>query len=85
MRAPLQILAIPYRIVAGESYYCVFRRSDSQYWQFIAGGGEDNETPIEAACREIFEEGGVKAENIIQLTSMCYVQAEKKKSLCSSK
>ena len=76
MRAPLQILAIPYRIVYGGPIYCVFRRSDSDYWQFIAGGGEDAETPLEAARREIFEEGGVKSENIIQLTSMCYVQAD---------
>lgn len=76
MRAPLQILAIPYKIVNGEPLYCVLRRSDGEYWQFIAGGGEDNETPIQAACREIFEEGGVNAENIVQLTSMCYVQAD---------
>ena len=76
MRSPLQILAIPYRMVDGKPIYCLFRRSDSEYWQFIAGGGEDNETPIEAVRREIFEEGGVKAENIIQLTSMCYVQVD---------
>lgn len=76
MRAPLQILAIPYKIVDGVPLYCVLRRSDSEYWQFIAGGGEDQETPLEAACREIFEEGGIKGENIIQLTSMCYVQVD---------
>ena len=76
MRAPLQILAIPFRIADDEPLYCLFRRSDSNYWQFVAGGGEDTETPIEAASREIFEEAGVKAENIIKLTSMCYVQAD---------
>ena len=76
MRAPLQILAIPYKIVDGSPLYCLLRRSDSEYWQFIAGGGEDEETPLEAARREIFEEGGVKADNIIQLTSLCYVQVD---------
>ncbi len=76
MRAPLQILAVPYKIVDGKPLYCLMRRSDSNYWQFIAGGGEDDETPLEAARREIFEEGGVMAENIIQLTSMCYVQVD---------
>ena len=76
MRAPLQILAIPYRIINGIPSYCLFRRSDSDYWQFVAGGGEDNETPLEAAAREIFEEAGVKADSIIKLTSMCYVQAD---------
>lgn len=72
----MQILAIPYKIVDGSPLYCLFRRSDSEYWQFIAGGGEDEETPLEAARREIFEEGGVKADNIIQLTSLCYVQVD---------
>lgn len=76
MRAPFQILAIPYRIVDEIPFFCVLRRSDSEYWQFIAGGGEDSETSLEAARREIMEEGGVKADKIIQLTSMCYVQAD---------
>ena len=61
MRAPLQILAIPYRMVDCKPNYCVLRRSDSDYWQFIAGGGEDSEIPLEAARREILEEGGVNA------------------------
>ena len=49
MRAPFQILAIPYRIVDGTPMYCVFHRADHDQWQFIAGGGEDNETPLAAA------------------------------------
>ena len=61
MRAPFQILAIPYRIVDGTPMYCVFHRADHDQWQFIAGGGEDNETPLAAAKRETFEEGGVKS------------------------
>ena len=72
----MQILGIPYRIVQGTPLYCLFKRSDSDYWQFVAGGGEDLETPEEAAKREIFEEAGVKADRIIRLTSMCYVQAD---------
>jgi dATP pyrophosphohydrolase len=50
-------------------------RSDSDWWQFIAGGGEDSETPIEAAKREIFEETGVALKNILQLIFMAYVPA----------
>ena len=72
----MQILAIPYRIVEGLPQYCLFKRSDSNYWQFVAGGGEDLETPAEAAKREIFEESGVKVDRIVQLTSMCYVQSD---------
>lgn len=62
MRAPFQILAIPYKKSNGTPIYCVFHRSDYDQWQFIAGGGEDGESPIEAAAREIFEESGVRAK-----------------------
>ena len=50
MRTPFQILAVPYRFIKNGLYFCVFRRADSDIWQFIAGGGEDNEKPIQAAC-----------------------------------
>ena len=62
MRAPFQILAIPYQIVNASPLCCVFHRADHDQWQFIAGGGEDNETPLEAAKRETFEEGGVQSD-----------------------
>ena len=47
MRTPFQILAVPYRFIKNGLYFCVFRRADSDIWQFIAGGGEDNEKPIQ--------------------------------------
>ena len=73
MRAPFQILAIPFKKVENELVYCVFHRSDHDQWQFVAGGGEDLESPEEAARREIFEESGIVANSIIQLKSMCYI------------
>lgn len=73
MRVPFQILAIPYRFVNQVPVYCVFHRTDSGEWQFIAGGGEDNETPLQAARREILEEGGVLANRMMELKSMCYI------------
>ncbi len=73
MRAPFQILAIPYQIVDGSPKYCVFHRADHDQWQFIAGGGEDNETPLEAAKRETIEEGGVHADKWIELKSLAYI------------
>ena len=73
MRAPFQILAIPYKYVDGKPLFCVFHRSDFDQWQFISGGGEDTETSIEAARREIYEETGIKTNNMIQLISMCYI------------
>ncbi len=76
MREPYQILSIPYRIVDGTPLFCIFRRADSSYWQFIAGGGENGETPIQAAQRETIEEIGVEPKNIKQLTCIAYVPAE---------
>ena len=76
MRAPFQILAIPYRVVEGTPNYCVFHRSDHDQWQFIAGGGEDQEKPAEAAVREISEESGVFDAKVIPLTSMCYIRSD---------
>lgn len=75
MRAPFQILSIPYRIINRCPYYCVFHRADHDQWQFIAGGGEDNETPFEAAKRETFEEGGVCSGKWVELKSLAYIPA----------
>lgn len=59
MRAPVQILAIPYKIIDGLPLYCVFHRSDFDQWQFIAGGGEADETSFQTAIPEIYEEGAL--------------------------
>jgi len=59
-RAPFQILVFPFRsLEAGLIEYALFERADNGAWQGIAGGGEDNETPVEAAKREGWEEGGI--------------------------
>ena len=73
MRAPFQILAIPYKYINGKILFCVFHRSDYDQWQFIAGGGENDERPCDAAKRVIFEESGILTDNIIALNSMCYI------------
>ena len=73
MRAPFQILAIPYKAVDSSIFYCVFHRSDFDQWQFIAGGGEDDESPVQAAKREIWEESGVVADKMMELKSMCCI------------
>ncbi len=75
MRAPFQILAIPYRRREDELQYCVFHRADHDQWQFLSGGGEDAETPEEAARREIFEESGLAVRTIIPLRSLCCIPA----------
>ena len=73
MRAAFQILSIPYRIINGTPRYCVFHRSDHDQWQFIAGGGEDNETSLESAKRETYEEAGVQSQKWIELQSLSYL------------
>ena len=76
MRAPFQILSVPYRFIKGELCFFVFHRADFDVWQFIAGGGEDNKKTIQAALREIKEETGVTAEKLTELKSVAFVPAE---------
>ena len=60
MRAPFQILVYLYRVnKADDLEYAVFQRADAGFWQGIAGGGEDDETPLETAMRETEEETGM--------------------------
>lgn len=58
-RAPFQTLIIPHKLTDDGIRYAVFLRSDGNFWQWIAGGGEDDETPLDAARREAFEEAGI--------------------------
>ena len=76
MRVAFQILGIPFRIKDGKPEYCVFCHADDKSFQFVAGGGENGETPIQVAKRETTEEIGVDQKNIKQLTCIAYVPAE---------
>jgi dATP pyrophosphohydrolase len=59
-RCPYQILVLPFiRRANQDPKFCIFKRSDVSYWQGIAGGGEEQELPRQAAEREIFEESGI--------------------------
>src|SRR5688500_2763143 len=60
MRAPFQVLVLPFRRTNGGLYeFALFLRSDAGYWQAIAGGGEEGESPLAAAQREAHEEAGI--------------------------
>ena len=76
MRAPFQILAIPY-IKEGDKYlYLVLKRKDLDIWQAIAGGGEGDETPVETFRRETFEEAGIDQNSpYIRLSSTTTIPA----------
>jgi dihydroneopterin triphosphate diphosphatase len=76
-RSQFQVLIIPYRIANdGTLEYAVTKRSDMEAWQFLSGGGEDHESPIEAARREADEEGGIPRDlEFLQLDSMASIPA----------
>ena len=76
MRAPYQVLVFPFmKIDSNTIEYAIFKRSDlPDSWQAIAGGGEDKETPEEAARRELQEESGIIAgNNLFKLDSMAMI------------
>lgn len=67
-RANFQVLILPYREKDNTIEYCLFQRADTKIWQGISGGGEDDESPVQAAVRETFEEANIIAkDNLIKL------------------
>lgn len=63
MSSAFQPLAIPYRIIDGSPFSCVFHRADFNQWQFIAGG----DSAFDAAKRETLEESEVQSNKWIEL------------------
>lgn len=70
-RAPFQILAFPHYRSDHGIEYAIFQRADAGYWQGIAGGGEDQETPLQAARREAKEEAGISEDTPLVLLDSC--------------
>lgn len=64
-RAPFQTLIIPFMIEDQNQKFAVFKRIDREIWQFISGGGEDDEKPIETAKRECFEEADIPFDTVL--------------------
>lgn len=78
-RAPFQVLIFPFFIdkVNGQVEYVIFKRTDLNLWQGISGRGEDDESFLEAAQRETFEESGIDpGSRFIALDSMVTIPAE---------
>ena len=62
-RAKYQVLVLPYKKQNGKVFYCIFKRSDMDAWQFVAGGGEDEDSsPLVSAKREANEEANISYE-----------------------
>lgn len=65
---------IPFRRRSADLEFAVLRRADTGWWQFVAGGGEDAETPLQAALRETVEEVGISGPGpLIPLDSMATI------------
>jgi dihydroneopterin triphosphate diphosphatase len=76
MRACFQVLIIPFTF-SPELQIAIFQRNDNHNWQFIAGGGENDEEPIEAAKRESFEEAGIsQTSTFIALNTISSIPKE---------
>ncbi|RKA27968.1 Dihydroneopterin triphosphate diphosphatase [Listeria monocytogenes] len=74
MRQPFQVLVIPYIYLEDTYQFGIFLRNDMKVWQFIAGGGEDNETPMETAVRESKEELNLRENlKVYALESQSYI------------
>jgi len=78
MRAKYQVLVLPYRKEEDRFSYCIFQRSDTDSWQFIAGGGElEDDTPLISAKREAFEEAHILPEsNYTELETQSSISTE---------
>jgi len=76
-RAPFQVLVLPCRYDGERWLFAVFRRTDSDIWQGIAGGGEEHETPDQAASREAAEEAGIDVGTpLIPLDTTASIRAD---------
>ncbi len=78
MRAPFNVLVLPYCVTKDNKLlFCVFKRADSSIWQFVAGGGENEEDFLTASKRECKEEANISLDSkYTKLESMCYVTVD---------
>ena len=73
MRAPFQVLVFPYCIIGEEPVFALLKRDDMPVWQGVSGGGEGEESPAQAAARELEEETGIKSDALEPLDSMSMI------------
>jgi len=75
VRAPFNILVYPYiKVGDNEFEYALLKRADCGFWHGVAGGGEENEIPLETARRETYEETGIPVESLfIQLDTVASI------------
>ena len=68
MRKPIQIGCIIFRKTKEYEFLLMKRiKNRGDYWQCVTGGVEDTESTLGAAYREVFEETGIKKEEVIRV------------------
>ena len=69
MRKPRNVLVFLYRYNNGIEY-CIFYRNKEKFYQGLSGGVEDNEELADTVKREVYEETGIKVNNIMKLDTI---------------
>lgn len=74
MRIPIQVLVYPVRKNNGGREYLMLKRVKNRggFWQGVTGAPENDETNLEGAKRELFEETGYRSVTLIQ-TDVSYI------------
>lgn len=70
MRKPKQVLVFLHRKNNDKYEYCIFYRKKDKFWQGLSGGVEDNEELADTVKREVYEETGIKVNNVIKLDTI---------------
>jgi dATP pyrophosphohydrolase len=67
MRQPVQVLVYAYTVVDGTARFLLLRRVATLigFWQGVTGGVEDDEEVLATAQRELWEETGFTATEIV--------------------
>lgn len=82
-RQPVIALVYPYRKREDDHEFAIFNRADCEedFWQAISGGAENDETPLDAAIREMWEEGRIEPDaRITRLDSTDTIPASNRKN-----
>lgn len=80
MRLPYQTIVIPYKRLSGDFRFLILKRADLNFWQWVSGGGEDEDrNTTDTVVRETKEEIDVSVDlkDIIKLESRATIFEDK--------